>query len=49
MQNTFTLSGALSITDGNGTGIPDPSFASTGTLVLDGGADQNFTKGANTT
>jgi len=49
MQNTFTLSGALSITDGNATGIPDPSFASTGTLVLDGGADQNFTKGANTT
>lgn len=49
IQNTFTLSGSYSLTNGAGVGIPDPSFTSTGTIVLDGNADQNFTKGASTT
>lgn len=46
---TYTQSGSFSLTNGGGTGIPNPSFTSTGTVVLDGNADQTFTKGANTT
>lgn len=46
IQNTLTLSGSLSITDGSAAGTP--SFTSTGTIVFDGNADQNFTKGSST-
>jgi len=34
----FSQSGAISITDGGGTGIPSPSFTSTGTFTLAGDA-----------
>jgi hypothetical protein len=45
IQNNFTLSGALSITKGSNS--PHSTFTSTGTIILDGAADQNFTVGAN--
>lgn len=45
IQNNFTFSGALSITKGATSAFS--TFTSTGTIILDGGADQNFTVGAN--
>jgi hypothetical protein len=47
VHGALTLSGSFSITDGSAVGTP--SFTSTGTLLFDGAADQNFTKGASTT
>src|SRR3990167_10630638 len=46
IQNTLTLSGSFSLTDGSAAGTP--SFTSTGTLVFEGAADQNFTQGSST-
>ena len=47
IQNTFTLSGSLSIT--KGASSPYSTFTSTGTIIFDGNADQNLTVGANVT
>ena len=47
IQGNFTLSGSLAITKGTSSAFS--TFTATGTLILDGGADQNFTIGANVT
>ena len=47
IQTTMTLSGSLSITEEDSSTAPT-TFASTGTIIFDGAADQNFISGNGT-